>query len=722
VISFRRLATASAALACLLAGSGAGSAAVVMPRDASGAVASPRPLSTATGALLGLPPGWAAPGTCATGPVRLSGPKALDAGGHTDVRTVDVGRLDGRPVAVSAGAEGTVRFWTLPALRPAAPPLKGTAARFVPLGGTPGVLVEGDGGARLWDLPARRVVMRFPERTVFALGEHRGAPALFAARNGAVRVYDPATRAVLRTVRTTGASAIAAGRLAGRDVLVAYEGEESPLRIWDVTSGRTVGRELHLNDEYATADWMAITEISGRTILLVRSYLGVHRWDLATQQDLGMLVPTQDMDPDQAYSASALIPGPGRPMLALGRHTGDPGSPTNSVPATTELFDPASGRVLGVLTGHQGTVTALAVGTLDGRPVLLSGGADNTVRLWDAGTRRQIGDPTPAGPRDGAEAAALAADGDRLLVITGEEDGTVRSWDAATLGPTGRPMTSAADPGGGLYALAVADLEGVPVAVASYWPPRLVMWNLRTSAPLGVLPLPSLPPDAGLGQPVAVRGTGGPALVAVGGKESGLVAYTWDLRTRRPVAALDLNPRRERAHNRALLAQVDGRAYAVVYDGRAGPRRAGREVRVWDIAAGRPAAAFVLPPSPAEEFEIRYLGRFGCGVALLVSDGGAGVKVLDPATGRRRGPEIRLTGAAGHSAWLVGVADVDGHALAMVETGIDDERSRRLWDLTARAPLSPDLARVHGAAFAAGPSDVAGAGPAGQVLVWRLSR
>ncbi|MFI9559351.1 hypothetical protein [Nonomuraea endophytica] len=60
---------------------------------------------------------------------------------------------------------------------------------------------------------------------------------------------------------------------------------------------------------------------------------------------------------------------------------------TGSSDKTIGVWDLATGRQLGKpLTGHTDTVTAVAVGTLSGRTIAVSGSRDTTLRRWDLGT------------------------------------------------------------------------------------------------------------------------------------------------------------------------------------------------------------------------------------------------------------------------------------------------------------------------------------------------
>ena len=133
------------------------------------------------------------------------------------------------------------------------------------------------------------------------------------------------------------------------------------------------------------------------------------------------------------------------------------------------------------LSGHSGWVLSVASAELDGHPVVISGGHDWTVQVWDLATGAPAGDPFTGHTRWVGSVALAELDG-RPVVISGSLDGTVRVWDLATGAPAGRPFTGHA---GEVKAVAAAELDGRPVVISGGEDGTVRVWDLATGAPVG---------------------------------------------------------------------------------------------------------------------------------------------------------------------------------------------------------------------------------------------
>lgn len=137
-----------------------------------------------------------------------------------------------------------------------------------------------------------------------------------------------------------------------------------------------------------------------------------------------------------------------------------------------------------VLEGHFLPVRALAsCATPDGRHLLLSGGDDETVRLWDLDDPGPLREWTGHGLRIRAVAAASCERGGDWFA-SASSDGTVRLWDAEH-GPLGGPLRCDQ---GLLHAVSLnpSPLGGLPPHLASAGDTGTVrLWDLRERRPLG---------------------------------------------------------------------------------------------------------------------------------------------------------------------------------------------------------------------------------------------
>ena len=103
---------------------------------------------------------------------------------------------------------------------------------------------------------------------------------------------------------------------------------------------------------------------------------------------------------------------------------------------TIRIWDAETGRQVGQpLEGHTRTVKS-AFFSPDGKQIV-SASADKTIRIWDAETGRQIGQLLE-GHKDYVTLASFSPDGKRI--VSASADKTIRIWDAETGQQIGQPL------------------------------------------------------------------------------------------------------------------------------------------------------------------------------------------------------------------------------------------------------------------------------------------
>lgn len=356
-----------------------------------------------------------------------------------------------------------------------------------------------------------------------------------------------------------------------------------------------------------------------------------------------------------------------------------------------------------LLSGHTKSVRCVAIGDLDGRPIAVTGGEDDTARVWDLTTQRQIGDPLTVDIA--VSSVAVGELEDYTVALTGSVDGTVRIWDLSAGQEYGPPLTGHTNR---IEAIVIGALGERPVVLTASGDGTARIWDLGTRRQLGgaLAAHKRTVRDAALGtldgRPVAVTGGDDKAV------------YIWDLS--------DLGTDGDaRIHGTPLIGPaeevtavstgvLDGRTVALVGD------RSGM-LSLWDLADRRQLGEPVMAHRYFERSGVAsvVIGEFN-GRVVALSAGRLEARLWDLRTLRQLGQPLR-----GH------VEDISAAALANrgdtpLAVTVSDDRTARIWDLSSDQPTeghthpvyAVTCAEVHGRPMAVT------AGEDGTARVWDL--
>ncbi|MGW3327348.1 WD40 repeat domain-containing protein [Streptomyces virginiae] len=404
---------------------------------------------------------------------RFIGPLALarQNGALVRTRARETALLDGRTVALTAEADGTLRIWDLTDDRPRVHGMRlidavgasDTAPTFPPGPEREADLwhrISGRGNGPSDSADPVLLTVEQGDTVVVrdrATGQPVGRPltghtgkirdvattvvdgrpvAVTASADHTLRTWDlshalahgdgPSRAGHTRTV-----TALTTAVLDGSPVVVTA-GADQTLRVRDLSTGRQITAPLAGLEGEVTA--MVAAEVDGRPVIVTAG----------SGDTLYLLDPVGGERPGEPVTSHH-----GR-VLALAGATlgGRPVVITAGSDRTAAIWDLATRRPVGEpLTGHTSRVTAVATAELDGRPVAVTGSWDKTVRLWDLGTGRQIGEPL-TGHTDWVTSVATTLIDGRPVAVSRSRDKTVRLWDLATLRETGEPLTGHTDPNG----------------------------------------------------------------------------------------------------------------------------------------------------------------------------------------------------------------------------------------------------------------------------------
>ena len=368
--------------------------------------------------------------------------------------------------------------------------------------------------AQTWDAATGKPVTTFSGHTGDVLSiaySPDGTRLATGAADGTAQVWDAATGESLLTLagHSNGVNQVAFTPDGDR---LLTGGMDETARLWDIS--RTGGRDWLTVPGPANRQGGVSFSPDGTSFAVPGQVTGVTIRDV----DTGAKIITLQGH-DATIRRMAFSPDGTRLAGSDGSGQG------NTWVKTVPIWDVTTGELVMTLRGHAGPVSAVAYSP-DGRRIA-TGSWDNTVRLWDASSGKEL---RAAEVGSSAYALAFSPDG-RWLVSNDDRHSSLIVWDADTLERRGKLRGHTDD---------IQDVAFGPdgKVVTGSWDGTAKIWDLESGRELTTLRGHTAPVMA-----VAVSPDG--ALVATGSQDG--TAKLWDLSTGQEIAHA-VRPRPDRQH------------------------------------------------------------------------------------------------------------------------------------------------------------------------------
>ncbi|MFI6324622.1 WD40 repeat domain-containing protein [Nonomuraea sp. NPDC050556] len=289
------------------------------------------------------------------------------------IKSLAVTTVRGKTIAVTTGSDDTIRMWDLATHRPFRAPLSCSCIEFSPMttamrNGKP-VIVYGDveHGVAVRDVATGK---RVDDADI--LPTSHGGPAHLSVagsrvgiptQDGKAMLWDLSGDTYLRPI--SGAKSV--DTVAVGDSLAATA-SGAQVQLWNPATGQPMGKPIMSK---TAVESLAIGQVDGRSIVFVQGKFApewgsIHMWDAVTGKPYGKALRIHSPAMTVAHIGS-------RTVLVTGQADG-----------TVIVWNPKTMEpLLPPFPGHHGAVTGVAVTTLDGKPIAVSGGDDGSIRVWD---------------------------------------------------------------------------------------------------------------------------------------------------------------------------------------------------------------------------------------------------------------------------------------------------------------------------------------------------